>query len=143
MKLKIINYSAVLFALLAFTLPSCKKYEDGPALSLRSKKERISNTWKIEQAMENGNDVTSSFDQYELQLLNNNRANLAAIYTWNNFTFEYETSGTWDLMNNNEDLKLDFEDDDADNTYQILRLTEDELWLREKGDDLELHLIPR
>jgi hypothetical protein len=32
--------------------------------------------------------------------------------------------------------------DDADQTFFILRLTDDELWLREKGDDLELHLKP-
>jgi hypothetical protein len=35
---------------------------------------------------------------------------------------------------------LDFSDDQADGTYQILRLTSTELWLRKVGEDLELRL---
>lgn len=119
---------------------SCKKYEEGPALSLRSKKERVANTWEIEKAYDDGEDVTDSYDQFELQLLNNGEATLAAIYTYGDFTFEAETNGDWSFENNKEELRLDFEDDDADRTYQILRLKEDELWLREKGDDVELRL---
>jgi hypothetical protein len=38
---------------------------------------------------------------------------------------------------------MDFENDDADRTYQILRLKEDEMWLREIGGEDELHLMPR
>ena len=123
-------------------LSSCSKYEDGPAFSLRSKKERIANTWRVEKAMDNGSDVTSSFDQYELEMLSDGKASLAALYTLGDLTFEFETNGTWSLENNNEDLRLDFENDAADETYEILRLKEDELWLREKGGSLELQLIP-
>ena len=41
-----------------------------------------------------------------------------------------------------EDLSFDFENNAADAIYEILRLKENELWLREKGGDLELHLAP-
>jgi hypothetical protein len=121
---------------------SCSKYEDGPAFSLRSKTERISNTWRVEKAMENSSDVTSDFDQYQLQMLSDGDATLAALYTLGDLTFEFQTNGTWSFENNSEDVRLDFENDAADRTYQILRLKEDELWLREKGGTLELHLRP-
>jgi hypothetical protein len=123
-------------------LSSCSKYEDGPAFSLRSKKDRITNTWRVERAMNGGSDVTSAFDQYELEMLHSGVATLAALYTLGNLTFEFQTSGTWDLINNNEDLRLDFDNNAADKTYEILRLMKEELWLREKGGSLELHLKP-
>ncbi len=124
-------------------LGSCKKYEEGPMVSLKSKKERVSNTWKIEKAYRNGNDVTSDYDQYELQMLTDGDARLVAIYTFGDFTFEAETDGTWNFQNDKEEIRLDFENDDADNVYQILKLKEKELWIREKGGEDELHLIPR
>ena len=111
--------------------------------SLRSKTERISNTWRVERATDGGNDVTSSFDQYELQLLSNGDASLAALYSLGSLSFEFQTNGTWSFESKKEDLRLDFENDAADRTYEILRLKEDELWLKEKGDDLELHLVSR
>ena len=139
MKTTVKTTIAILIGLPLF-FSSCKKYEEGPALSLRSKKERVANTWEIEKAYDDGEDVTDNYDQFELQMLNNNEATLVAIYTYGDFTFEYVTNGYWSFDNNKEDLVLDFEDDNADERYQILRLKEDELWLREKGDDLELHL---
>lgn len=136
---KLFTAAVVVFTMLA---GSCK-YEDGPIVSLRSKEQRLANTWKVESAYNDGNNVTSSYDQYELQMLTDGKARLAAIYTLGNVTFEYETDGRWELINDKEDLKLDFEDNDADRTYQILRLKEKQLWIREKGGDTELHLIPR
>lgn len=120
----------------------CGKYDDGPEFSLRSRKERIANTWRVENAMNGGNDVTSSFDQYELKMSKEGGATLTANYALGDLTFEYATSGTWKLVNNDEDLQLDFENNDADETYTILRLKEEELWLRENGGELELQLKP-
>ncbi len=127
----------------AVSMSSCTKYEEGPAISFRSKKQRVANTWQIDRAYRNGNDVTSDYDQFELQMLHDGDAKLVAIYTFGNFTYEYQTNGTWDFSDNKEDLILDFEDDEADRTYNILRLKEKELWLREVGGEDELHLIPR
>lgn len=139
MKLKTILSIACSILILA----SCKKYEDGPLLSLRSKKERIANTWTVESAYDNGEDVTDDFDQYELQMLVDGNASLAALYSFGDLNFEFETDGTWDFEDNKNDLALDFENDDADRTYEILKLKEEELWLMEKGGNLELHLEPR
>ena len=133
-----------MIALVAVTgLMGCKKYDDGPMFSLRSREERISNTWRIDRAMNGSDDVTSAFDQYELRLTKDHDASLTATYTLFGTDFSFTTSGTWSFENKDEDLRLDFEDGDADETYQILRLKETELWLREKGGDLELQLVPQ
>ena len=121
----------------------CGKYEDGPDLSLRPRKERVANTWRVESATNGGEDVTGSFDQYELQMLRDGAATLAALYQIGDLSFEFQTNGTWELVNKDEDLRLDFENDAADETWEILRLKEKELWLREKDGGLELHLVPR
>lgn len=135
----------ILFALGAglFLTTGCNKYDDGPVFSLRSREERIANTWRVESAKDGGNDVTSSFTQYELRLTKGHDAALQADYELGSLTFSFQTTGTWYFENDDEDVRLDFEDNEADETYQILRLKEKELWLRKKGDDLELHLVPR
>lgn len=141
-----INRSNLLTALSIsglIVLGSCKKYEDGPVVSLRSKKERVANNWKVEKAYDDGEDVTDDFDQYDIDLTKDGDATVVAEYTFGEASFEYETDGTWSFQNNKEEIELDMENDDADKVYQILKLKEKELWVREKGEDLELHLEPR
>lgn len=135
---KTIFFSGLLSTLIV--LPSCSKYDEGPGVSLRSKKERVANTWEIEKAMRNGEDVTSDYDEYTLRTTKDGDAELAALYSSGSFSFEYETQGTWMFTDDKESLMLDFENDDADRNYQILRLAEDEMWLREIGGEDELHL---
>ncbi len=125
---------------IALIASSCSKYEDGPSFSLLPKKERVTNNWEVEKAMEDGQDVTSSYEQYELDLRKDNSATLTARYEGGAGAVVFETDGTWEFQNNKSDLKLDYENDEADETYIILRLAKDELWLLSKGDDVELRL---
>lgn len=138
MKNTIFKFGIFLFAV-AFTLSSCK-YEDGPAISLRSKKERVANVWVIEKAYEDGNDVTSDYDQYELNLDKDGNASLTADYEIGGSTFSFTTKGNWIFENNKNDIRFDFDDDDADDIYEILRLKENEFWIKEKSGSEELHL---
>ncbi len=133
---------ALAIGLSALIITSCNKYDDGPAISLKSRTERVANTWEVEEAMNDGNDVSSDFDQYQLTMLSDGDATLVALYSIGDLSFEFETDGTWEFQDNQEKIFLDFENDDADRTFVILRLMEDELWLREQGGDLELHLRP-
>ena len=125
------------------TFASCKKYDEGPIISLRSKKERVANTWQIEAAYNDGEEVTEEYEEYTVKFTKDGDAELAALYSWGDFSFEYETNGTWSFMNNAEELEVDYENDDADEVYQILKLEEDELWLRVKGEEDEIHLMPK
>lgn len=121
-------------------MPSCRKYEDGPLISLTSRKKRVANTWVINRAYENGREVTHRFEHYELYLTENGSAELDANYTVFGYTFEDETSGTWRFINKDEEIQFNFEHSSQDATYMILRLTKDEFWLRKLSSDLELEL---
>ncbi|MEO8151064.1 MAG: hypothetical protein ABI723_25750 [Bacteroidia bacterium] len=129
-------------SLIVITLSSCKKYEDGPLISLRSREERVANNWRIEKAMDNGNDITSDIDNYHVSFTKGGEATLTAKYNFLGVTYTFSTHGTWSFENKDEKIKVDYEDDNADATYLILRLKEKELWVREEGNDLEIHLVP-
>lgn len=137
------NLKITAAVLATVVLVSCNKYEEGPAVSLASKKARVENTWKIGQALRNGDDVTSDYDEYTLKLTKDGDANLAALYTAGNFSYEAETDGTWEFKSNKENLFLNFQDDDFDQEYQILKLEKDDMWLREIGGEDELHLVTK
>lgn len=130
-------------ALTLLTVPGCNKYEDGPAVSLIPRADRVANTWIFAYAEEDGENVSEQFDQYELFMNSDGDAQLDAQYTIFGTTYQTSTSGTWAFTNDQENLRLDFEDDAQDNEYEILRLTEKELWLRDLDRDLEIHLLEK
>jgi hypothetical protein len=123
-------------------LGSCNKYEEGSGVSLQSRTERLANSWEVEEAMSDGEDVSSDFEQYQLTMLSDGDASLAALYSIGDLSFEFETDGTWEFQNDQEKIFLDFENDNADRTFVILQLMEEELFLREQGGDLEFRLRP-
>ncbi len=70
----------IVIASLSIAAFSCeKKYEDGPTVSVLSRKERVANDWKIQKAIENGTDISEDYDQYDLYLTKN--GDLSA-YSW-------------------------------------------------------------
>lgn len=114
-------------------LASCKKYDDGPAFSFRSKKERVTNVWKINYAYDYKDSVNITSDY--------------AGETWdftNGGDFVERDNGTidktgkWELISNKEQITIHFPLNT--HTYRILRLKENELWLKDTEE--ELHLIP-
>lgn len=132
--------SPLALAALALLAVGCNKYDDGPGVSLVPRTERVANTWVIDRATADGDNVTGDFDQYVLTLTSNGDATLDATYTLFGIDISTVTSGTWSFASDQEDLVMDFEDNLADGTYRIERLTQTELWLRKQGDDLELRL---
>lgn len=141
--LRIALFTLALF-FVAFGIVSCKKYEDGPILSLRSKKERISNVWVIETATRNGVDVTGSYKDYVLTLTKSGSATLQLKVDFFGTDVFLQTNGTWSLEELKNNLRLDFENNDFDRYYEITKLKEQELGLREIGyNNDELNLKPR
>jgi hypothetical protein len=130
-------------AAILLCVTACKKYEDGPAFSLRSKSERVENKWKIGQALEDGKDVTADYNKYDLDLTRNGGASLTAEYKIATGTFQYTTNGHWSFVSDKDKISFDFDNDDADGVYIILKLKEKEMWLKEDGGDTELHFVER
>lgn len=133
----------VAFASIFITMTSCQKYEDGPAISLRTKTERVANDWKINSATENNQDVTGDYNKYELNLTKGGEATLTADYSFAGVSYQYTTEGTWSFASDKEKIAFNFDNDDADGIYEILKLKEDEMWLKEDGESLELHFVTR
>jgi hypothetical protein len=137
-----IKISILFTVLILLALTSCNKYEDGPVLSFVSRNERVANTWKMDKAIDNGLDVTSSYDRYIVTLTKSGSASFTAHFSLLSLEYDYVTNGTWSFESNDDKLKLDYENDLVDATYVILKLKEKELWLRQENAELELHLAP-
>lgn len=99
---------------------SCKKYEEGPLLSLRSKTARIANDWVIDKVMSNGVDVSSIYpEDYVLSLLDDN-------------TFKIESNGvsingTWDFTEDKEGIKLTQSSTGTEWIYNLIMVKNKEL----------------
>ncbi len=109
-----------------FLVASCSKYEEGPAISLRSKKERVVNTWTVDKAInEQGRDAAQF-------------ANLTWTFEENgDFTQAVgnrESNGEWEFRNDKEDLALIPENAQNDEeVLTIILLKEDEMKLEGSG----------
>lgn len=147
--LKTITVSLFISSLI-FT--SCKKYEEGPGLSIKSKKSRISNSWYISNITETSGD-SESFSNKDL---------MTQFYM-----FSTDGSGTWrypsSVLNNGEivynkkssNIKWEFNNDktilniaitDYDELefekFEIIKLKKNEIKLKELATGNILELLP-
>lgn len=132
-------------------LEGCKKYPEGPALSLRSKKERVANTWKLDALISGGVDSTayfnSLFNDYTVSLTKSGSYNIS----YNIRGFSSTETGDWSFSSDKEDLKITpksitFGSVPSPSVLQITKLYEKELWLRSfygNGVAKEYHFSPK
>ncbi len=124
-------------------LNSCKKYQYGPMFSLKSKTERVANTWTIASAVDStGQDMSNNFQNFELFMSKEGTAQLSFVIDVLGTPFTISTNGTWEFINNNTQIRFDYDMDDFDGVVTILKLMEDELWFEDE-DKSEFHLIPK
>lgn len=131
--IKLILVPFVLFSL-SITLSNCKKYPDGPVVSLRSKTERVSNSWKIENYKVNGDDLTSIVTDYH-----------ETFYKNGNYSFSWgilSGYGNWNFENNKKEIKLSGSESQTSRRLFILKLEEKSFWYyyMEDNDKHEVHL---
>lgn len=134
---------AALLVSSALYMSSCGKYEEGPSISLRSKKARVANTWKVEAVLENGVDKTSSYSSfYDNFSLEFTKDGVYSTSTVSNGTTVTET-GTWEFINDDEAIKTTV-DGDSD-TLSISKLKNSEFWIynMDGTDKMEWHLAPK
>lgn len=133
--------SANLFILMVgcslFLIGGCKKYDEGPAISFRTRTERVSNTWKVDNYKVNGTDVTSLVSGYSETFTKSGGYS----YQWG----EQSGTGTWKFQNNDEEIALTGTDNQSDHTLYILKLEEKQFWYYyiSDGDRHEFHLIEK
>ena len=101
-------------------LQSCNKYEEGPAISLLSKTERLANIWKVENYKVDGTDYTSLVSGY-IEVFSKSGA---YSYSWGVISKE----GTWEFQNGDMEIKLTGNDIQTSRVLHILRLENKALW---------------
>ena len=136
MRNRILLFTLTIFGLTIGTqfITSCKKYPDGPEFSLRTRKERLANTWKVDNYKVNGTDFTSLLANYTETFTKTGGYN----YSWSLFN----GSGTWSFQNKDKEVMLSGSDNQASRTLILLKLEEKSLWYyyMEGNDKHEFHL---
>ena len=119
-------------------LESCKKYEDGPAFSLRSKKARLTGEWQvissqqgeIANALNTGVDIIVEFKK---------DGQFSATGTWLQYGYplSYIKQGEWEWTSKKERVEVVWDNPagsivyfkalEKDQAFEIKRLTNDEL----------------
>lgn len=117
-------------------LSRCKKYEEGPAISFRSKTARVANTWKVESYTVNGVDLTSTL----------NNINYTETYDKDgNYSYSSTLgsgSGKWEFQSSKEQIKRSGVSGQSSETLIILKLKQKEFWYyyMDGNDKNEIHL---
>jgi hypothetical protein len=140
---KIFRNFILLSLAFAFILTaSCKKYPDGPLLSLRTKEHRLAGTWDVEYFSINGFDSTGYlknqpfYGVYAFSVKHN-----SDVCSYSSSNYVYSVFGFWKLVDNNNNLIIKFNIDSTNigqigayraekTVWEIRRLTEKELWLK-------------
>ncbi|MBN8702173.1 MAG: hypothetical protein J0M08_03855 [Bacteroidetes bacterium] len=117
--------------LLGILLIGCKKYEEGPAFSLRTKKARISGSWVLEKYLVDGVDETASYlGGYSPDLLEIEKSGdfKYTDYYFNGSIIDY---GVWEFLPGKEEVKFKMAPSiGSEFTYKILKLKNNEFWYR-------------
>lgn len=72
----------ILIAVMAVLLPGCKKYEDGPIMSLYSKGMRVAGTWYFQNVRYGAKDSTSAYTYQQMDFIYVKKADGGA-FVWN------------------------------------------------------------
>jgi len=104
----------------------CKKYDEGPGFSLRGKKARLVNEWKLDNMLSDGKKVSSlptiTWDiQRDGTIISNEGSS--------------SYKGTWLFSSSKENFTTTFGSGGGSNTYEILKLKNNELWVKRNNNE--------
>jgi hypothetical protein len=106
-------------------LAGCRKYDEGPAFSIRSKKERLANLWEIEKYFVNGEDKTATVDTmfltFEFRKNGEYQEQMAHHYMY------YIDNGSWKFTEDKKNVDIYRSNDTM--RWHITKLEEDRLWV--------------
>ena len=109
-------------------LPSCKKGDDDPIVSLRTRKDRFTNTWTLVKYEKNGVSQDLNGATYIYNAFNEGTLTRTIEGTVFGFPARVVSDGTWSFLNDDEDVKIIINNDTV--IYNIQRLANKELWLK-------------
>lgn len=133
--MKQIAVLVILSGLVLTGIQSCSKYPDGQMINLKSRTERVSNNWKVDNYKVNDVDYTSLVTDYtELFTKEGNYS-----YQWSLFS----GTGTWKFQNKDAEILITGINNQSNTTLFILKLEEKEFWYyyMDGNDKKEFHMI--
>lgn len=120
--MKTLKLTTLLLAVaLVFGSTSCK-YEEGPALSLRTKKARIAGEWNIEKYVDANGNETPETDSPVITFEKDGKGEVSYTFLGTTTTIPFE----WEFTDSKKKLKIDI--DGSSDEEEILRLTNEEMW---------------
>jgi len=142
------NILVVAVIITAFILGSCGKYEEGPGLSLRSKKARVTGEWEIEKIIENGKEIPMEAGFKMTMTIDKDGTGKM---TYSMGTFSMSSDLEWEFSDDKEKFRMrmkDMEENKWDewDEAEILKLTNKEFWMKhtetEDGETfvMEMHM---
>lgn len=121
-------FIVVVAVILLFNFSSCSKYEDGPSMSLRTKKARLTGEWELQEI--DGNNVSGE-EIWEFVSDGDFEA------TYEDDGDKTTNKGEWTWEDEKEKIEIDI-DDGGKFEMEILRLTNSELIMEDDdGDEYE------
>lgn len=119
-------------------LPSCQKGDDDPIVSVYSRKDRFTNNWTLTKYEKNGITQDINGSTYTYAVFNNGTLTQTVEGSIFGFPVRTTNDGTWNFVNDDEDVKIIIDSDTV--TYNIQRLASKELWLRKtEGTDVNVY----
>ncbi len=130
-------YTFILIAFVSVNF-SCSKYEDGPKISLLSKKSRISRDWKTEYAtnLATGIEHSADFADWLLSINKDGTFSNQIIYDLVQTTYK----GNWEFIGDNQ-IRFSFNSATGEQIdfYTILRLSRKELWVKNEYEEIHYY----
>ncbi len=110
----------------------CKKYEEGPFISLLTKKARIDNTWDLIQAYNDDVDILDQVKIGEYEWRIDKNGSFVLINNSNTIT------GSWEFVSDKEELKLLYDLSPTPSIWTIVQLKNNKMTLsRIKQDNTQ------
>lgn len=123
------------------TFTQCKKYDEDPSITLIPRETRITNTWEFQAAYEDGENVSSEYERFDLTIREDGTAYIDVEYeSIPGTVVRTQSDGTWTFKDNDEVVELNFDDDSEDAEVYVLRLTLKEFRFRDLDTDREIYL---
>jgi hypothetical protein len=124
-----VKATAVLAVAAICNLTSCKKYDEGPAFSLRTKKMRLTGEWELDKLVSSNGTVSSDIN-VEFEFEKDGDFTMIIQYSYYGYgSYTYSYKGDWEWEDSKE--KIEIQIGNSITEYEIIRLTNKELILED------------
>lgn len=124
----------LLFACLFLLCEGCKKYEEGPALTLRTANSRLEGSWILTGGswLQSVNDSGYQYVVYTEEFTKDNLYEQSKGWFYSNLTSNYTVNGSWEWLDKKEGIKITTNNGDT-SSIVITKLTSTEFFYKDRS----------